>query len=268
VDIQTTNTHGGNILEITAKKGSLTLLCGPGEDVGCKDPVLSSKAVELCGTCPPLATCPPTPRVAPTIFPCHVTFPTGADLTAVCFRDVPGVHCNGGAKEKRFSAQGDIDITGSTITAIDHVTFTSKAGRWLAAGATLSAESIVAVIKGDGTSPSIDLENATINTTAHTSITAGTECPLASLVYPANVCINADGSTINASNIIMTADSNTGVISLCGATHNDLPNPGPDFPTYNGDSIPPYISPTVIDTVLPDGCAVAATIDGVVQPSP
>jgi len=260
VDIQTTNTHGGNILEITAKKGSLTFLCGPGEEAGCTDPVVSSKAVALCGTCPPGDTCPPDPRVAPTIFPCDVTFPTGADLTAVCFRGVPGVRCNGGAKEKRFTAQGDIDITGSTITAIDHVTFTSKDGRWLAAGANLQAESIVAVIKGDGTSPSIDLSNATINTTAHTSITAGSECA-------APICINADGATINASNIIMSADSNTGVISLCGAFLNDA---GADFPTLNGDSTPLYttaLPDTVLETTIgTDLCAVAATIDGVLQP--
>jgi hypothetical protein len=238
VDIQTTNTHGGNILEINAKHGSLTLLCGPGEEAGCRDPVLSSKAVELCGTCPPGDTCPPDPRVAPTIFPCTVNFPTGADLTAVCFRGVPGVKCNGGSKEKRFTAQGDIDITGSTITAIDHVTFTSRAGRWLAAGANLQAESIVAVIKGDGTSPSIDLSDATINTTAHTSITAGTGCIAPVLpLDPADTCINANGATINASNIVMLANVELGVIDVCEATLDDT---GADHPTLNGDSTPPY----------------------------
>ena len=247
VDIQTTNTHGGNILEINAKHGSLTLLCGPGEEAGCRDPVLSSKAVELCDTTGPGGVGPPD-GIAD--FPCTVNFLTGADLTAVCFRGVPGVKCNGGSKEKRFSAQGDIDITGSTITAIDHVTFTSKAGRWLAAGATLSGESIVAVIKGDGTSPSIDLSNATINTTAHTTITAGSACA-------APICINADGATINASNIIMTADSNTGVISLCGAILTDA---GADFPTLNGDSnsppsVPPHdYEPNVLDRDIPAEC--------------
>jgi len=247
VDIQTTNTHGGNILEITAKKGSLTLLCGPGGEAGCRDPVVSSKAVELCDKTGPGGVGPPD-GIAD--FPCDVTFPTGADLTAVCFREVPGVKCNGGSKEKRFTAQGDIDITGSTITAIDHVTFTSKAGRWLAAGANLSAESIVAVIKGDGTSPSIDLSDATINTTAHTSITAGTGCIAPVLpLDPADTCINANGATINASNIVMLANVELGVIDVCEATLDDF---GADHPTLNGDSTPPYDDPPnrVVDTAL------------------
>jgi hypothetical protein len=247
VDIQTTNTHGGNILEINAKHGSLTLLCGPGEEAGCRDPVLSSKAVELCDTTGPGGVGPPD-GIAD--FPCTVNFLTGADLTAVCFRGVPGVKCNGGSKEKRFTAQGDIDITGSTITAIDHVTFTSKAGRWLAAGANLSAESIVAVIKGDGTSPSIDLSDATINTTAHTSITAGTGCIAPVLpLDPADTCINANGATINASNIVMLANVELGVIDVCEATLDDT---GADHPTLNGDSTPPYDDPPnrVVDTAL------------------
>jgi hypothetical protein len=174
------------------------------------------------------------------------------------------VKCNGGSKEKRFTAQGDIDITGTTLTSIDHITFTSKTGRLLASGANLtSGDSIVFAIKGDGTSPSIDLSNATITTATHTTITAGSECPLASLVYPANVCINANGALIQASNIIMTADSNTGVIDLCGTAAADasqaptrppqavgatlINDVGADFSTFNGDSTPPYLSPTVLN---------------------
>jgi hypothetical protein len=259
VDIQTTNTHGGNILEINAKHGSLTLLCGPGEEAGCRDPVLSSKAVELCDTTGPGGVGPPD-GIAD--FPCTVNFLTGADLTAVCFRGVPGVKCNGGSKEKRFTAQGDIDITGSTITAIDHITFTSRAGRWLAAGATLSGESIVAVIKGDGTSPSIDLSNATINTTAHTSITAGSGCIAPVLpLDPADTCINANGAKITASNIVMLANAELGVIDVCEATLDDV---GADHPTLNGDSTPPYDDPPnrVVDTAAECDAFVAPDLDG------
>ena len=275
VDIQTTTTHGGNILEITAKKGSLTLLCQPGGDNGCRDPVLSSKAVELCGTCPPGDTCPPDPRVAPTIFPCDVMFPTGADLTAVCFPTPPGVACNGGAKEKRFTAQGDINITGSEISAIDHVTFTSKGGRWLAAGTKLTAESVVAVIKGDGTSPSIDLSNASITTSAHTSITAGSMCP----ALPAT-CVLAQGVDITASNIIIAANSNNGRLDLCGTADATLPGPplgatviveSSGLPTFNGDSTRPYSRivaafETILDSTTDCPALFGASINGVIDP--
>jgi len=282
VDIQTSTVHGGARVEVTAKYGFITLLCAGGGDSDCKDPV-PSKAVELCGTCPAETTCPPTPRVAPAVFPCDVTFPTAGDLTAVCFPTPPGVRCNGGSVEKRFSACGDITITGSTITSVEHMTFETKGlkrngdqcdGHWLAAGATLTAESIVANIKGDGTSPSIDLSNATLNTSAHITITAGSECPSPLAAYPANVCINANGASIQASNIIMTADTNTGVIDLCGTAAADttqvptrppqavgatlINDVGADFPTFNGDSTPPYISATVLNGIAECGALVPA----------
>jgi len=262
VEITGSTVHGGDILEFVSKNQGITLICGPSE-TGCTDPNLSNQAVALCGTCPPLDTCPPDPLVPPAVFPCDVEFADAAALREVCI-PVRGGKCNGGSKEKRFTAKEDIDITGSTLTSIDHVTFTSTAGRLLASGANLtSGDSIVFAIKGDGTSPSIDLSNATITTATHTTITAGSECPLASLVYPANVCINANGALIQASNIIMTADANTGVMDLCGTAVADPlqaptkpPQPagatvildiGTDFPTFNGISTPPWLSPTVLN---------------------
>lgn len=268
VDIQTTSVHGAGRLEITSSNGSLTLLCQTGEG-GCKDPVKESNvSVELCGTCPPGDTCPPDPRVPPAVFPCTKTFPAAADLQAVCIK-TPGVNCNGGSVEKRFTAKGDINITGSEISAIEHMTFDSKAGRLRAHGAKLTAESLVFQIKGDGTSPSIDLSNATLNTSAHTTITAfsttgpNTGCPPLGppdglippgpgLAYPNNVCINANGLVMQASNIIMTASNNNGLIDLCGTAAADptkvptvppqaagatlVNDVGADFSTINGDS--------------------------------
>ncbi len=255
VDIQTTSVHGAGRLEITSSNGSLTLLCQAGEG-GCKDPLVSSTSVELCGTCPPGDTCPPDPRVPPAVYPCTTTFPAAADLKAVCIK-TPGVKCNGGSVEKRFTAKGDINITGSEISAIEHMTFDSKAGRLLASGAKLTAESLVFQIRGNGTSPSIDLSNAMLNTSAHITITAypavgpNTGCPPA----PA-VCINTNGLVMQASNVVMTANNSNGVIDLCGTAAavsadpptippqaagatliNDL---GTDFSTINGDSTPPF----------------------------
>lgn len=271
IDIQTSTVHGGARLEMSATYGGLTLLCTPGGG-GCKDPVTESNvSVQLCGTCPPGDTCPPDPRVPPAIFPCSVTFPTGGDLQAVCTQ-APGVSCDGGSVEKRFTACEDINITGSTITSVEHMTFETKGfkqngdkcdGKLRAAGANLTAESVVTTIAGDGTAPSIDLSDATINTTAHTTITAqppatgaATGCPAAGAGYPANVCVNANGALVQASNIIMTAASGNGVIDLCGTAAAVAANPptrppqvagatlindlGTDNATYNADTTPPF----------------------------
>jgi hypothetical protein len=271
VDIQTTSVHGAGRLEITSSKGSLTLLCQTGEG-GCKDPVKESNvSVELCGTCPPGDTCPPDPRVPPAVFPCTKTFPAAADLQAVCIK-TPGVNCNGGSVEKRFTAKGDINIEGSEISAIEHMTFDSKAGRLLASKAKLTAESVVIQVKGNGTSPSIDLEDATITTSAHTTITAfsstgpNTGCivPVVPL-DPTDTCINLNSATITASNIIVTAASGNGVIDVCEANLDDL---GADFPTLNGDSTPPYdANPNVVDTAAECDAFVAPDLDGVKGPA-
>jgi hypothetical protein len=252
VDIQTTAVHGGGILEVRARDGTITFICG-GEVNGCRDPLLSSKAVELCGTCPPGDTCPPDPRVAPTIFPCNVTFDTQDELREVCFPVPPGVQCDGGLREKRFEANGNIDFTGTTLTSKQHITVTSNNGNFLAAGATITVtnDRLKVDVKGDGTSPSVDISDAVINTGTDTTILVGTGGPL-----PPAICINANGATINASNIVMRCNSCNGVIDVCNANLDDA---GADFPTLNCDSTPPY-NGTVLDEA-PAECAVAATIN-------
>jgi hypothetical protein len=248
INIQTSTVHGGARTEMTAAFGGITLLCGP-VGGGCQDPLLSSTAAALCDTNPPAG-------LGPEDFPCNVVFNTPDDIRAVCFPVSEG-QCDGGSVEKRFTACEDINITNSTITSVEHMTFETKGvkqdgtlcdGRLLASGATLtsSIDSVVINIVGDGTSPSINLEDATITTSTHTRITAGANCIAPVLpLDPADTCINLNSATITASDIIVTADSNTGVIDVCEANLTDA---GADSPTLNGDSTPPYdANPWVVD---------------------
>ena len=90
---------------------------------------------------------------------------------------------------------------------------------------------------------SIDLSSATILTPeGSTIILAEGSCPA-----PPSVCINAREADIDGKDIVMRARSGgvKGIIDLCGAQIIDA---GPDFPTLNGDSVPPYDDPSVIDS--------------------
>jgi hypothetical protein len=93
----------------------------------------------------------------------------------------------------------------------------------------------------------VDISDAVINTGTDTTILVGTGCIAPVLpLDPADTCINANGATINASNIVMRANFGNGVIDVCEANLNDF---GADFPTLNGDSTPPYdANPNVVDT--------------------
>jgi hypothetical protein len=258
LDIQGTSVFGGSILEFVVD-GSITFICVGGGN-GCRDPLLSSKAVELCDTTGPGGVGPPD-GIAD--FPCTVLFPTAADLTEVCIPSGDQPDCGGGGKECRFLARnGDIDIHGTTLTCIKHISFTADNGNLLGAGAnvTSTTDRIAFVING-----TVDLEGATLTAVNDTILIRSTLCPAA----PA-VCVNLDSSTVTANNIVVATPGNDGIISLCGATHDDLPSPGPDFPTYNGDNTPLYTTAapdTVLETTIgTDLCAVAATIDTVLQP--
>jgi hypothetical protein len=299
INIQTSTVHGGARTEMTATFGGITLLCGP-VGGGCQDPFVSSTAATLCDKNPP-------PGAGLEDFPCSVTFQTREDLRGVCFPVSEG-QCDGGSVEKRFTACLDINITGSTITSVEHMTFETKGikqdgtkcdGGLLASGANLSSsiDSVVINIVGNGTSPSIDLSDAAINAFTHATITAqgpatgaATGCPDKTAAYPANVCINANGAAIQASNIIMTAASNNGVIDLCGTV---APNPalastrppqaagvtaindlGADFPTFNGDTTPAFshVDGALVETVLNGAVECGAlslfpaTIDSTIDP--
>jgi hypothetical protein len=246
LDIQGTSVFGGSILEFVVD-GSITFIC-EGDGNGCQDPLLSSKAVELCGTCPPGDTCPPDPRVPPAVFPCTVNFPTDQDLREVCFPSGDQPDCGGGGKECRFLARnGDIDIHGTTLICTKHISFAADNGNLLGAGATVTSttDRIAFVIHG-----TVDLEGATLTAVNDTILIRSTLCPAA----PA-VCVDLDLSTVTAKNIVVATPGSDGIISLCGATHQDI---GADEPTYNGDSTPPY-NGTVLDEA-PAECAAPLTL--------
>lgn len=262
INIQTSTVHGGARTEMTATFGGITLLCGP-VGGGCQDPLLSSTAAALCDTIAPAG-------LGPEDFPCNVVFNTPDDIRAVCFPVSEG-QCDGGSVEKRFTACLDINITDSTITSVEHMTFETKGikqdgtkcdGRLLASGANLSSsiDSVVINIVGNGTSPSIDLEDATINSSTHTSITAGAGCPVKVAPLDAtDICINLNSAAITASNIIVTANTGNGVIDVCEATLNDA---GADFSTLNGDTTPPFskINGGGLETILDDAAECAAVL--------
>jgi hypothetical protein len=223
VNIKRSTVHGGDRLEVHADQGALTLICQPGAG-GCRDPLGPPFVVNsLC----------------PGGFPCTPTFNTPDDLKAVCIQ-APGVHCNGGAVEKRFSAKFDIDITGSRIDSIEHMTFQTSDGNIKASGAELTSQ--IDNIRMTAARGTIDISKATILTPAGSIlITAGPNCPA-----PATVCIDARESDLDGANIILFTRSGVlkGIINLCGAKISDT---GADFPTFNSDSVPPYSDPSVID---------------------
>jgi hypothetical protein len=236
VDIRRTNLHGGDRLEVNAVQGSLTLKCTP--EFGCKDPVLQ----------PPFT----VNTLCPGGFPCTVTFNTPADLQAVCIVG-PEVKCNGGGVEKRFEAKFDIDIAGSKIDSIEHMTFETSDGSIKAAGAILTSS--IDNIRMSVTKGTIDISGATILTPNGTTIIlAEASCPASP-----TVCINAREADIDGKDVVIRARSGAakGIVDLCGAAVNDA---GSDFPTINTDSVPPYSDPSVVDEAgecpTPPGAAV------------
>ena len=247
-DSQRSTVHGGDLLEIDAATGSITLKCKPGEG-GCKDPLVSSVAVELCDKTGPGGVGPPDGIPD---YPCDVTFADEKELRATCIQS-PGVKCNGGHKEKRFTAKTDVDITDSKITSVEHMTFTAKDGQIKASGAELSAEAIVMTAKGP-----INISKAIIKTTAgETKITAGSGCP----ALP-GTCINGREADIEGINVLMTANSGNARIDVCGATITDL---GPDKPTFNGDTTAPFSRVVLgFETIIDDAGECPAVPGGAV----
>ena len=226
VDIRRTNLHGGDRLEVSSAQGGITIKCEPGAGE-CRDPLGAPFVVNtLC----------------PGGFPCTVTFATPADLQAVCIQG-SDVHCNGGGVEKRFQAKFDIDIAGSQIDSIEHMTFETSDGNIKAAGAVLT--STTDNIRMSASKGTIDISGATILTPNGTTIVlTESACPA-----PPTVCINAREANVEGKDITMRAKSGAvkGIIDLCGAV---LVDTGSDFPGLNGDSAPPYDDPSVLDDAI------------------
>jgi hypothetical protein len=227
INIQTTNVHGGDALEMESKSASITLICVKG-DTSCKDPTGATPPdviVAACGN--------------PIVYPCKPVFESAADLKSVCI-GLPGVTCNGGHKEKRFTAFTFIDITGGTITSDEHVTFTCKTGEFKGNDSVLEGESVIIRCAGK-----VNLQRARITAPASVAITSGTACAIGAL------CIDARGDAdparttmITGKPIIMTARGSQSILDVCAV---NFTVPGTGKPKLNSDSAPPY-SPNVLDT--------------------
>jgi hypothetical protein len=248
VDVQTTTVWGGEFVNIVSGKSTVTFICRPGEG-GCKDPTTSGVLSQLLHQGGP-ATCADQFAASQ---PCTVTFPTAADVKAVCIQ-APGVQCGGASGEFHIIAELDIHIEGSQIDALHTFRIISNNGRLFAANAQLTATTFTIGIKGDGTSPSIDFSNASLIASENVRITAGSNCPAA----PA-ICILLDGATVEGQEINIQADNTNGVVSLCGATLDDF---GSDDPSVNGDSTHPFYTVNALD----DAGECAGNPANVIQP--
>jgi hypothetical protein len=232
VDLQRSDIFGGSGLHIESQQGKVTWFCpGPGAS-GCIDPFAKPfKALELC---------PDPADPTKTKFPCTVNFADAAALKAVCFPGTPGRFCGGGATEIRVTAQLDLDISGTTIIALDHLTLDSKKGGILA-GPKNGQPSVINVADSFAALAfkTIDMREAEW-TAATIKVTSGGGCVAAD----AGFCINAEKSILTANNIRILANNKNGDINACAAT---MTAAGSDFPALNLDNSAPY-DPNVVDT--------------------
>jgi hypothetical protein len=240
IDIRTTVLHGGDTVEVKSIDSSVTILCTGSEGV-CKSPLDVPIPAIILAQCPPQPGDPPGTLIH---FPCKLKLPDAAALVGVCFPEVQ-VTCNGGHKEKRFTAGTFLDLTGSFITSDEHVTFTCGTadpaqGHLKASGATFLFDSLF--VKCSGT---IDISNATLDMVKNLNMgNVGGQCPAGAL------CVNASGATINAKPLIITANGAQSVIDVCGGTFTTTP--GTTFPKLNNDTTPSYDT-NVLDTTAECG---------------
>jgi hypothetical protein len=236
IHISSTNLHGGDSIEMESRTSSITLLCG-GESIPCKDPNLPPIPQVVLDQCT-------VGGVPPIIFPCNLSLPDAAALRSVCIGDI-AVECNGGNKEKRFTAFTFIDITGSRIISDEHVTFTCKQQDLRGAGAILEAEQIAIRCQGK-----VDLRGAQLASDTSILVTSGPNCPRAPGTFGAGdpgatePCLDAHGTSDPATTTRMTGKPLT-LTSNNGNTQVDVCQgiytvPGSGFPKLNNDSTPPY----------------------------
>lgn len=228
IDLQRSDIYGGSGLHMSSDLGGITWFCpGPGL-AGCLDPTKAPSNVDklLCGD--------------PPVYPCTVTFNSKEELKGVCFPGTPGRICGGGSKEIRLSARLDIDIQGSTIIALDHITFSSDLGSLLAGpkGGSPSVinaqDSLVVSVR-----KSVDMPEAQWTATT-IIVSTGPGCVAGDPGY----CINAQKADMEANLINFKANNALGDIDVCEATLTVL---GAGLPTLNSDATPPY-GPNVRDT--------------------
>lgn len=244
IDIHTTTVHGGNTVEMMSRRSSITMMCGS-TDAPCKAPNIPPIPQIILDQCPPQ---PGDPLGTVIHFPCDLDVPSAAALRGICFPST-GVTCNGGAKEKRFSAGTFIDFAGSTITSDEHVTFTCGTaapaqGDLKAKGATFLFHSLFIDCPG-----TVDLSDARIVLIQNLTVNTGATCPAA--VLPGSPCIDVAGAQITGRPLILTAKSGNSILNACGAVFTMH---GTGFPRLNNKSTPTtYPQTTVAFTDLQCG---------------
>lgn len=153
VTFASTFVHGGDAWEVFSTKGNIAIgPCGADGD-GCTDPLLSKRPPQCF-------------NAQGQFIGCTVQFTTENELRSVCFPPGQEQPCNGGCKEKRFQAKnGGIDITGTTITSKEHITFWCGPGGLQGAGSTILSDDKVLIdcTTGPSLGGNIDLTNATIS---------------------------------------------------------------------------------------------------------
>jgi hypothetical protein len=207
INIVNSTFYGGSILHITSKNGSILWFCPGGGD--CKDPFQSGVAAVICPT-----------------FPCTPTFNTPSDLKAVCSQ---GVLCGGATVELRISAKIDVDIQGSTIVALDHVTVTAQTGKILAGPKAGNNTHLTGHKWAFVSFSTMDFTNAFIHTDQEIKMTAGDGCP----AFP-GICINLNGVDFESASIVVVADQQASGISACNAAK--IIDLGGDQPRLNNEA--------------------------------
>jgi hypothetical protein len=204
--LNNTLVYGGSRVHIIATQGAVTWACPrAGGDV-CADPTIA----------------------CPGGFPCTLNFTSAAQVLQTFCTPSSGPKCGGGSNEIRVTALLDIDITGSIISSLSHMTFESKQGRVLAANTQLTAATDLQVIAFIH----INAESArwvsgqTLRAQTKVGCLAGT------------LCINAKlADFAGFKDVIGSTAGNNGDVDLCGGIF-DRGVPG--LPRFNGVASFPY----------------------------
>ena len=149
------------------------------------------------------------------------------------------IQCNGGNKEKRFTARnGDIDFTGTELKSIKHMTLASKDGCIKAANAKLTVTNQNLLMNAVG--PCLDGSSDTVIDVSGAEIFADTTIRINAQTTQACTAANNGGvDCINAEGAMFTANSVK--------------------PRFNGDNTAPY-DPNVLDDTAECGAGMEVLV--------
>jgi hypothetical protein len=228
LSVTKTTAYGGNFLILTSKNSNLTFLCRP-EEGGCKDPTRTNGPIDTL-------ICDGTANTARQQFalgqPCQITFTDAAALKEVCIQ-APGVNCGGGGIETHLIADGDIDITGSTILGQNTFLMISYHGRLLASNSVLTGSRFNVTINGVNNNVSADMTGAEWDASDFIRVTVKTCQAVAS-----GPCIAADDSKLTAeiTSGFPAINNDTNPFNAPGSPGN--PNYTPNVKDSSGECAP------------------------------